>query len=243
MNILPIKSDLFIENKNIKINTNIKVITNILNNNTYKTIYFKDYKDNKIINKLKKELLYYFNKYNINKNNHILVVGLGNDNQTSDSIGPKVLKYIKVNSYLDIFNFKYKTCKISALEPGVMAETGIRSNVIIKSVVNKIKPDILIVIDAIVSSNINYLNSTIEISDKGINPGSGLKGYSFAINKKYIGIPVIAIGATSAIEIKFSDSNINYVPYLLSTKDVDLFVNSISKTIGIAINKSIENLK
>ena len=100
----------------------------------YRTIYFNNLNNkNNIKNKLKNEIVYFFNKMNICKNNHIFVVGLGNINHTADSVGPKVLKYINVNSYLENIGIKINGNKVSALEPGVLGETGILTEKIMYS--------------------------------------------------------------------------------------------------------------
>lgn len=198
---------------------------------------------NHINNKLKKiisnELLSFFNKYNISKNSHILVVGIGNDNYTADSIGPKVLKHIKVNSYLEVMGYIIKKTKVSALEPGVLGETGIRTSMTIKSVANEIKPDLVLIIDSLVSNNIDYINKCIEITDRGLNSNNGLSELDFDINKETLGLPVILIGVVTSVLVNFKNNNKEYI---LSTKDVDKYVNDISIIIGASINKAIKKL-
>ena len=210
-----------------------------LNNNI---IMFNNLDEYFLKNKLKKEILFSFNQMNITKNSHIFIVGLGNDNHTADSIGPKTLKHIKVNSFLENIGIKIKANKVSALEPGVLGETGILTHKIISSVSKEIKPDLIILIDSFVSDDINYLNKSIEINNIGINPGSGIKGISSEINKDTFNIPILVIGVVTAVEIKFSNEDKNFIPYLLSTKDIDEFVINISKIIGEAINEAIDGL-
>ena len=223
-NIYPYKNDLEIDN-----------------NYLYKTIHFDNTKE--IKNTLIKQLSFFLKKENINSSSHIFIVGIGNDNYTADSIGPKTLKYIKVNSYLENFNIKTKEPIISSLEPGTLKETGILTEKIIRSVVKEIKPDIIILIDSFITDNINYLNKTIQINNKGLYPGCGIKGINSKLDREELGVPTIVIGVPTAVEIKFTKDKNNYTPYLLSTKDVDTYITNISKTIGEAINKSIANLK
>ena len=214
----------------------------VINNDNYKTIAYNNLNNKNFIKQeLINNLLYFFNKMNIKKTNHIFIIGLGNDNHTADSIGPKTLKHIKVNSYLERLGFKIIGNKISALEPGVLGETGILTEKIISSVSNEIKPDLIVLIDSFISNNINDLNKTIQINNKGLNPGCGLKGLNSIINKDTIGIPIIVIGVVTAIEIKFTNKD-NFIPYLLSTKDIDEYVNEISEIIGISINEAINDL-
>ena len=205
-------------------------------------IYFNNLNnEDMVINKLVKELSIYFKMNHLNKNSHLFIVGLGNDNHTSDSVGPKTLKYINVNAYLENIGIKLNKVKVSALEPGTMGETGIKTEKTIKSIVNIIKPDLVILIDSIICDDIKFLNKSIQLNDKGITPGSGLSGFNFKIDSNTLKTPTIVIGVTTAIEIKFNN-NENNIPYLLSTKDIDTYVDNISRIIGISINKAIDEI-
>ena len=240
--IYPYRTDLVCKESNDC--DSIKVLNTNYEGNIYKTIFFNDLNNKESIKKiLKNEILFFLHEMDITKKNHIFIVGLGNENHTADSIGPKVLKHINVNSFLENIGIEINGNKISALEPGVLSETGILTDKIISSVSKEIKPDLIILIDSFVSDDINYLNKTIEITNYGINPGSGLKGINSKIDKTTLGIPILVIGVVTAIEIKFtSDNNINFIPYLLSTKDIDEFVINISKIIGQSINEAISDL-
>ncbi len=238
--IYPYQNDLIINNQII--DNRIKVITNIKNNKIYKTIIFK-----KINNNLKKsiinELLFFINKVNIKKQDHILVVGLGSINHTADSIGPNTIRHINVNAYLENLGIKIKNTKVSALIPGVLGETGILSSKTIISVTKEIKPNLIIIIDAFVTNNINYLNHTIEINNAGISPGHGITNINSYIDENALHIPIIVIGITTSVLIKFSNNNKNFIPYFLSTKDVDNYVQEISKILGDSINSAIKKIK
>lgn len=207
------------------------------NNYSYRTIYFKDIRyKHEIKQSIIKELSFFLNKIPIERNYHAFIVGLGNDNHTADSVGPKTLKHIQINSYLEKLGIPIFSNKISALEPGVLGETGIETKKIIESIVDEIKPNLVILIDSYVSQNIDFLNKTIQITDEGISPGSGLKGISSEISYQTLGIPVIVIGVPTAIEITFNKKR-NLQPYLLSTKDIDNYVLQISKIIGESLNE------
>ena len=130
-----------------------------------------------------------------------LVVGLGNDKSTPDSLGPLVVRDIIVTNHLYILNElsdNYK--RMAAINPGVMGETGIETSDIIDSVVKKIKPSFLIVIDALASRSIERLNKTIQITDTGIHPGSGIGNKRKEISFETLGIPVIAIGVPTVVD-------------------------------------------
>ncbi len=204
-----------IETENINISDSLEVTrVKILNEEgskkldkkigTYTTINIKDIelidKDglNKAIDVLKGEL-----KKIIAPNSSILVVGLGNEDTTADSIGPKVVKNLKLTRHI----LKYKpelleegTREISAISPGVLGTTGIETQEIVKAVVDKIDIAGVIVIDALASNDISRLLKTIQISDTGIAPGSGVQNKRKEISKETMGVPVIAIGVPTVVE-------------------------------------------
>ncbi len=186
----------------------------------------------KIKQQLLDTLLFFLKKEKLPSKVHFFVVGLGNDNFTSDSVGPKVLKNVNVNAFIETLGFDIYGNKISALEPGALIETGIDTAQVVKSVVTTIKPQLLICIDAFVCQNSKYLNHTIEVTNKGIIPGSGLKGNNQEISKKTMGIPVLTIGIPTCIELVIKKQT-----YLLSTKDIDEYVLKISKIIGETLNE------
>ena len=134
----------------------------------------------------------------------ILVVGLGNESVTPDSLGPKVIKNINVTRH--ILNFakdlvESNTRSVSAIAPGVLGTTGIETSEIVLSIVKSVKPDILIVIDNLASSSIHRIGNTIQLSNTGITPGSGVRNKREGINKDTVGIPVIAIGVPSVVDM------------------------------------------
>ena len=135
----------------------------------------------------------------------VLVIGLGNRQATPDALGPYVADNLNVTRYIVKEYGKYAAleemnCVVSAIVPGVMAQTGMETAEIIKGVVRETKPDLLIVIDALAARNSRRLNRTIQIADTGINPGSGVGNYRNAITKETIGVPVIAIGVPTVVD-------------------------------------------
>ena len=137
----------------------------------------------------------------IKKDSYGLIVGLGNDKSTPDSLGPLTINKIIVTNHIYLLdelsdNFK----RLSAINPGVMGETGIETSDIIESVVSRIKPDYLIVIDSLASKSIERLNKTIQLTETGIHPGSGIGNKRKEISYDTIGIPVIAIGVPTVVD-------------------------------------------
>jgi spore protease len=128
---------------------------------------------------------------------NILVVGLGNWRATPDSLGPKVCEMTVVTRHL--FNYAPQALKegmrsVSALAPGVLGITGIETAEIIRGVVEKIRPELIITIDALAARNVARIGTTIQIADTGISPGSGIGSQRMGINKETMGVPVIALG-------------------------------------------------
>ena len=135
----------------------------------------------------------------------VLVIGLGNRQATPDALGPYVADNLNITRHIVKEYGKYAAleemnCVVSAIVPGVMAQTGMETAEIIKGVVRETKPDLLIVIDALAARNSRRLNRTIQIADTGINPGSGVGNYRSAITKETIGVPVIAIGVPTVVD-------------------------------------------
>lgn len=183
----------------------------------YITIEFEDITNHEdkleVTNVLKEEISSLLEKKNLNKEDSCLILGLGNNNSTADSLGPKVLEKIIVTRHLFILktNIKKGIREVSAISPGVMANTGIETSDIIISLINKINPKFLIVIDALASSSIERINKTIQITDTGIHPGSGIGNNRKEISQDTIGIPVIAIGVPTVVESSILvNDTINY---------------------------------
>jgi len=132
-----------------------------------------------------------------------LIVGLGNWNVTPDALGPLVCENLLVTRHL--FELQPEHVEegyrpVSALSPGVMGLTGIETSDIIFGVVEKTKPDFVIAIDALASRSIERVNSTIQISDTGIHPGSGVGNKRKELSQDTLGIPVIAIGVPTVVD-------------------------------------------
>jgi len=131
-----------------------------------------------------------------------LVAGLGNSEITPDSLGPKVIPRLVVTRHL-FTNFPEAVehlAPVCALAPGVLGVTGIETGEIIKGVAERVKPDLVIVVDALASRKTERVSTTIQIADTGISPGSGVGNKRKAINKETVGVPVIAIGVPMVVD-------------------------------------------
>lgn len=149
----------------------------------------------------------------INESSKALVVGLGNDKITPDALGPRCIDRILVTKHLfdndeDITGLR----NVSSFSPSVMGNTGMETSLIIESIVQKFKPDFLIVIDALASINLNRVNQTIQISTKGICPGSGIGNSRKEISFKTMGVPVISVGVPTVVDVaSITNDVINFI--------------------------------
>ena len=229
-----IRTDLIIEDNKISHNEkNIDglTITTSMKDGNYVTLSFDDVTDKDNYNKVKK----YFTEIikdilklnNISDDASCLIIGLGNILSTPDSLGVKSLDNIIVTSHLfELGNVSDGMRRVSCFIPGVMANTGIESSKIIKAIINEIKPDFVIAIDALASRSIDRINKTIQITDTGIHPGSGIGNNRLEISKDTMGIPVIAIGVptvvmSSTIVYDTIDYLIKHISYIKDNESIN----------------------
>lgn len=204
----------------------------------------------------------------------VMVLGLGNINVTPDALGPKVINDIDITRHLISFAkdlVEADTRSVCAIAPGVLGTTGIETSEIVYSIVKKINVDIIIAIDSLASQSIKRLGNTIQISNTGITPGSGINNKREGINEKTLGIPVIAIGIPTVVDMatitnetidkmignvnvsgNFSDASkeerysmianmLNTENYMVTPKDIDNVIDIISNIIAKGINMSLQN--
>lgn len=118
----------------------------------------------------------------MNRERKILIVGLGNEKATPDALGPLTMGQIMVKE------------NVICIAPGVLAQTGMETYKIIKGIVREEKPDLVIAIDSLAARNTSRVATTVQITDTGITPGSGIGNYRMGLNRETLGIPVIAVG-------------------------------------------------
>ena len=252
-----IRTDLAIEatpnlnniKKNEKIIDNIKVTNIYLDKKTHKlinkkignytTIEFDDITDYNKKENVKKvfssELRKLLKKLSIREDDSCLVIGLGNISSTPDALGPLTIQNILVTNHLfDVANVENGFRRVGAISPGVKGSTGIETSDIIKGIVDKVKPSFVIVIDALASQSIERVNKTIQMTDAGIHPGSGIGNNRKEISKETLDIPVIAIGVPTVVDaVTIVSDTINYMH-----KHFTYMKNNINKTNKlIPINK------
>lgn len=245
-------------NKNIKISTTditkeeSKVIEK--KEGRYITITFKDitnYEDREEIGKaLEKEIKSLLKYKNIKDNDEGLILGLGNSKSTPDALGPKVVSRLVITRHLFKLNAlpKEGIRSISAISPGVMGETGIETADYIEALTNLINPQFIIVIDALAASSLERVNHTIQLTDTGIRPGSGVYNNRKEISTDTLKIPVIAIGVPTVVESSvIVNESINYllkhISYIKNNTEINKlsplhFDNYIDKIRNLELSQS-----
>ncbi|MBR2707821.1 MAG: GPR endopeptidase [Bacilli bacterium] len=171
----------------------------------YITIEFDDITDYDNKEKIKtifiKELKKILKIQKIEKDDLCLIIGLGNEKSTPDSLGPLTIEKTLVTNHLYLYkDLEEGYRRVCALSPGVMGETGIETSDLIKEIAETVKPNFIIVIDALAASSIERVNKTIQISDSGINPGSGVGNKRKEISEDTLNIPVIAVGVPTVVD-------------------------------------------
>lgn len=139
------------------------------------------------------------------QNNGVLVVGLGNRDITPDALGPWVVGQLPTTRHLhlafpELLNEENPGVPLAAIAPGVMGQSGMEAVEVIKGVVREIKPDVVVIIDALAARSTERLNRTVQMTDSGISPGAGVGNFRSEISKKVLGVPVIAVGAPTVID-------------------------------------------
>jgi len=186
------------------------------------------------------------------ENKPALLAGLGNRAITPDAIGPLVLESSLVTRHLKQSlpeDFKYFR-DVSAVAPGVLGTSGIESSSYVKSVSFHTSPSFIIAIDALAARDLKRLCRTIQITDTGITPGSGVGNSRTALNEETVGVPIIALGVPTVVDIRtvisdlgvstpneFAESN----QMIVTPRNIDSDVSSISRLIGYAINVALHD--
>ena len=134
----------------------------------------------------------------------VLIAGLGNREVTPDALGPKVVDHLFITRHIinEFGHYAFsdeKTSRISGIVPGVMAQTGMECVEILRGIIKETEPDFIITVDALAARNVKRLNRTIQLTDTGITPGSGIGNHRNALNQESLGIPVISLGVPTVV--------------------------------------------
>lgn len=193
-------------------------------------------------------------------NGLVLVVGLGNTEITPDSLGPKTSSHILATRHItgEIARATGldKLRPVAVMQTGVTGQTGIETGEYIMSVVKRIKPNAVVAIDALASRRLERLGCTLQISDTGISPGAGVGNHRTKINRETIGVPVIAIGVPTVVDVQTLANDLIGDEFNSQTKEqisphgrqmvvipreIDLLTERASRLIAFALNGALQN--
>lgn len=184
------------------------------------------------------------------KRESILIAGLGNTDITPDSIGPLTAKQILATRHISgqfAESIGLKGLRsVSVIAPGVLGQTGIETTELIKGAVEAVKPDAVIVIDALAAMSAERLFRTVQLCNTGISPGSGVKNSRREISEKTLGVPVIAVGVPTvtdadalAFELTGKEPE-KSCDMFVTPKDVDLLADRISEILALSLNRFLQ---
>ncbi len=199
-----------------------------------------------------------------------LVVGLGNKKITPDALGPDVISKLMVTNHMkehlkDFFDDDITS--VCAIAPGVLGTTGMETAQIIKGVIEQVKPDLVIAVDALASRSLDRISNTIQLSDTGINPGAGVENSRAKLDEETLGVKVIAIGVPTVVDaVTIASDSIDMVmadlkedvlgdekknrmikdalsknigTLMVTPKDIDSVIEKTSKTVANGINLAL----
>ncbi len=184
------------------------------------------------------------------KSRSVLVVGLGNRDVTPDALGPKAVSNLMITRHLfqeygrEAMGMESASA-VSGIAPGVMAQTGMETSEILQGVIDQTSPDLLVVIDALAARSTRRLGRTIQLTDTGIQPGSGVGNHRGSLTRESLGIPVIAIGVPTVVEaaaiIYDAQGSCERMPphlngMFVTPKNIDEMIKQLSFTLSEALN-------
>lgn len=187
----------------------------------------------------------------------VLVAGLGNRDVTPDALGPQAVSNLMITRHL-IREYGREMmgmdgcCVVSGIVPGVMAQTGMETSEILQGIIEETRPNLLIVIDALAARSTRRLGRTVQITDTGIQPGSGVGNHRGSLTKESLGIPVIAIGVPTVVEaaaiVYDAQGNCEKMPphlngMFVTPKNIDEMIKQLSFTLSEALNMVFSETK
>ena len=237
-----------------------KPIGNYITIDTKKIHNISEEKEDEIIRIFSKELTSIIDKH-IQKDEEILIVGLGNLYATPDALGSKVVENVEITRHVKLYlpNAIDKNVRsISAFTPGVLGITGIETLEVVKGVVDNIKPKLVIAIDSLCSKNIDRINKSIQICDTGIVPGGGVENRREELSQETLKVPVIAVGVPTVLDaativlealdvcdVVYSEEDIiskmklNNFNFIVTPKEIDELIDNMSMIVSEGINQAV----
>lgn len=171
----------------------------------------------------------------------VLAVGLGNRNMTADAVGPLALDRLLVTRHLGgSLSALFRGLRpVAALAPGVLAATGVESAEIVRALVDRIRPDRVIAVDALAAADRSRLCTTVQVTDAGIVPGSGVGNSRAAFTRQTLGVPVCAVGVPTVMDLRAVEGCRLDQPMLVTHRDVDERVRRLAGLIAAGMNRAL----
>lgn len=183
-------------------------------------------------------------------NGTVLVVGIGNVTVTPDALGPRVAEGVLATRHIssELANRigLVGLRSVSVLSPGVLGQTGMEVKEIVDGAIGKVSPSLLILVDALAAREISRLGNTVQISDTGISPGSGVGNSRSEISQSTVGVRCITVGVPTVVEASTlcydltGQSGRDHEPLIVTPRDIDRIINKASKVIAAAINSTLQ---
>ena len=189
----------------------------------------------------------------------VLVAGVGNEDITSDALGPRTASLVLATRHISrevqrTAGFSEELRPVAAVSAGVLGKTGIESGEYIKSICEAVKPECVITIDALAAGSVERLGTTIQMSDTGIAPGSGIGNTRMRIDEEFLGVPVIAIGIPTVVDAISLSSELSGISperldkskllngerMIVAPKDIDMLVKNASYLLALSINCALQ---
>ena len=190
-----------------------------------------------------------------------LVIGLGNAAMTPDAVGPRTVDHVLITRHLlsamprQFAGFR----PVAAFRTGVLGTTGVESAEAVRALVRETKPDFIIAVDALAARRMNRVCTTVQLSNTGIVPGSGVGNHRLALTEKTLGVPVIAVGVPTVVEAAtlaadlLEEAGVTELDekklqgknraMMVTTRDIDARVHDLSKVLGYGINWALQDLE
>lgn len=190
------------------------------------------------------------------KDGLVLVAGVGNPDITSDALGPFFASRIFTTRHLSgeikkEIGFLGELRPVAAVSTGVLGQTGLESSEYIRCIANGIKPSCVITADALASKSLSRLGCTIQLSNTGISPGSGVGNARKRIDEEYIGVPVIAIGVPTVVSVSALAAELSggeggerlhgMSDMIVTPKDIDILIKNASQLLAFGVNCALQS--
>lgn len=179
-----------------------------------------------------------------------LVIGLGNRQITPDAVGPRAADYIIATRHLTAQAPEYFASwrPVSALAPGVLGQTGVEAGELLAAVAKAVQPSVILAVDALAAGSLTRLSRTVQLTNAGIVPGSGVQNARAALNEQTLGVPVVALGVPTVVDGATLCAELtggkaappDAAPLIVTTRDIDREVADVSRLIGYALNLALQ---